>query len=180
MALDLIHQLGVNATKHSITVREGTYDADASFDRETAGDRQGEIDDMIQDTASLKNPAPPPEQVSSIAQDDIDAMVSSESVADAANIDIDALVDSAQNGTSQAESDPVDVDNIDDLVASATEESASDPVDVDNIDDLVASATEEDPVETDDVDALVDTAKNEPKENATFDQDDIDALLGDQ
>ena len=204
--VELIKELGVKVENHTITVRQGTYDPNAAFDRESAGEKQGEIDDLVASEVSR----PPKEQLPSEQKDiktkdatptqQAEEAPGNDVVADVD--DIDALVASAQSDEGETEindNDVVtDVDDIDALVASAqsdegeTEINDNDVVtDVDDIDALVASAQNEDNEKSNDqgdIDALVASAQNgssDPSEtevnneasDAPINQDDIDALL---
>lgn len=186
--VDLIKELGVEIGKHNITVREGTFDETAKFDRDSADEAQGEIDDLVnsnlthvngtQNGQAKKKDKPaskPKEETKAPAQND----AGGDAVVDMDNLD--DLVASAQGG--DAGDAVVDTDNLDDLVASAQGDAGGDAVvDMDNLDDLVASAKGEDETQgQDDIDALVASAQNgsggQHDDKSGNDQDDIDALV---
>ena len=151
--VSLIKQLGVSTEDHSITYRKGTYDDQAAFDRDMAGSKQDDIDQLLEGNLSVQEaPAPkkaektvqkaPPKKVET---DDIDALVDQASeptpAETVAQDDIDALIDSA--GANGDASETVAQDDIDALIDSAGEETTED-----------ASET----VAQDDIDALIDSA----------------------
>ncbi len=173
----LIHELGVEIDKHNIKVREGTYDATATFDREKAETRQDEIDNLItSETTEVAKPAPAvPKQTPAPPK--------------AKSTQRKNAPPPAQNGKQESvgTTDPVSADDLDSLIASTQSETKTDndPVSADDLDSLIASAqsevkTDSDPVSADDLDSLIASTQSETKtEPARFNQDDIDALLGD-
>ena len=167
----LVRELGVQVESHNISVRQGTYDPEAAFDRDTAGEKQGEIDDLIAgEVAQVKKPAATP-NVPSVKEVQMNDEIASDDAGGAvADMDdIDALVASASGDAGGA---VADVDDIDALVASASgdaDEEEDQSNDQSDIDALVASA-QNGTSESQEVEASLDS--DEP-----FNQDDIDSLL---
>ena len=168
----LVRELGVQVESHNISVRQGTYDPEAAFDRDTAGEKQGEIDDLIAgEVAQVKKPAATP-NVPSVKEVQMNDEIASDDAGGAvADVDdIDALVASASGG---AGGDAIaDMDDIDALVASASgdaDEEEDQSNDQSDIDALVASA-QNGTSESQEVEESLDS--DEP-----FNQDDIDSLL---
>jgi len=186
--IELIRELGLGIDAHSIQVREGTYDPNAAFDRDTAGSKQDEIDDLISsapppkaEPVQPKTPEETPEE-KDIQTDDIDDLVTSMNgngsvrpeEASVDQDDIDDLVSSAGDADT---SGPVDQDSIDDLISSAGKEEPSEPVEQGDIDDLVSSEIAEEPPEPvaqNDIDDLIASAQ---EDETDVGQDDIDNLV---
>ena len=95
----LVGYLGIAADEASIEVKEGTYDTEASFDRDRASDKQAEIDSMIEGGAEVDEEAEEEvEEVEETEDEEAAASGSNGHVEDGgeeavSQEDIDALID---------------------------------------------------------------------------------------